>query len=172
MDYLAQKFERPKWVVKEYLYPDKISACAVTYCLRAPDDCLSFWSCELYQAQTIDDVILALASTMQELETIDIVLFRMDELASDRIEFAQQTDPRCPVADLSNRHFNALKLDLDKLASIAKRLAAKSRNNEDEHCIRFTRSRVKEIVTDAVNAGRIDRARLHKNLRPDQAGGT
>jgi hypothetical protein len=165
MDYLARKFERPKWVLKDYLLPDKISAYAVTYCLRAQDDNLSLWSCDLRAASSVEEVVLALASTMQRLETMDLVLFHKDELQSDSVELEQKKDPKCPISDLEARHFDAVRLDLNKLASIAKRIAEKARRDRDEHCIRITLSRVRGIVSDAVSNGRLDPARLDQAVR-------
>jgi hypothetical protein len=165
MEYLARKFERPKWVLKDYLLPDKISAYAVTYCLKAQDDTLSFWSCELHESDSVNDVVLALASTMQQLETIDLVLFHKEELRLDSVELEQRKDSKCPVTDLGERHFDAVKLDLTKLALVARRIADKARRDQDEHCVRITLSRVRGIVSDAVTNGRVDPTRLSQKVR-------
>jgi hypothetical protein len=168
MEYLARKFDRPKWVLKDsqdYLQPDKIGAYSVTNCLRATDDKLSFWLCNL-ASDDLDEVALALATPMQALETIDIVIFHIKEFEADSITL-KATVGNCPVDDLVSRHRDAIEIDLAKLSLIARRVADKARDASTDRCKRIAKSALKNIVRKAIAAGRVNPASLQKSFLKD-----
>ena len=165
VEYLARKFDRPKWILKDsqpYLQPNKIGAHSITNCLRAVDDKLSFWTCSLTEAD-LGEVALALATPMQKLEAIDIVLFHVDEFQTDSITL-EATAGNCPVDDLVSRHRDAIGLDLSKLSSIARRVADKARDATTPHCKRIAQSTLKGLVQRAVDRGRLNASLLQPSV--------
>lgn len=71
MGYLVRKFTRSKWgnpVPADY---SNLNADAVTSCLRTTRNTLSVWRIE--NEKELDQAILAIAGTLERLQTFDIV---------------------------------------------------------------------------------------------------
>ncbi|RJP38959.1 MAG: hypothetical protein C4547_03955 [Phycisphaerales bacterium] len=157
---LARKISFGKWRAKPYLAADAIRADAVTGCLRTRDDTLSFWSCE-DTPDDLDQVFLALAtgSSVSRFETMDIVLIAEADL-DDAGVVTEANEGDTAVEDLKARHIDLVYLDLDKLAALARIIAARVRVLH----ARRTAGQLRRLVEDAVVVGRLRPELLNPEL--------
>ena len=151
MEYLARKISRAKWEIKPSMGQDEISADAITGCLRTQDNALSFWQCNLNE-EDVTEVVLALVTSMQRIDAMQIVLLHRNELEAD-IFTLKSTPGNTPIDDLHSRHRDVVNLDMKRLCALAEKIATKVRGDSD--CYQFTRVKVREILHQAVKTGRV-----------------
>lgn len=163
MTHLARKFSRAKWDRKPYLAPDEIRADALTRCLRTTDDSLSFWRCESTEAD-VDEVALALATGMERLEKIDVVLVEERELRGSGLR-PEPSEGRTPVGDLRGRHVDVVHLDAGRLGTIARCVADAVHTKQTTFF--FTRGRLKGILRRAIEAGRVRTESLKEKVQAE-----
>ena len=118
---LARKISLAKWKAKDYLTPDEISADVITSCLRTQEDSMSWWRC-LEVRDDVAEVVLALASGMNNLDKIDIVVVP-DEIFQPLSGRIRQRTGTSRVEDLNSRHVDLIDLDVERLLNIARTLA-------------------------------------------------
>lgn len=150
-----------KWRTKPYLAADAIRADAVTGCLKTIGDRVSVWRCE-NDPKDVDEVFLALAtgSKSSSFETMDIVVLPENELADAGL-VAESSEGDTAVEDLKERHFDLAYLDLDKLAGLARIVASRVKSSQ---VVRRTERQIKDLVRQAVSAGRVRRDELNEEL--------
>lgn len=75
MTYLLRKISHSKWECNKGRAPDNISADAITGCTRTSNNTLSVWVSDSidFQDESVEKIIVALATTMSEPATIDLV---------------------------------------------------------------------------------------------------
>ena len=108
--FLARKVKLSKWAASPVLAEGEISADAVTADLRTQQLSLSFWECGSGEESELMDVILALASGADQIETIDLVWVQEDDLRNDGHAVSRGTG-RTAVTDLASRHVEVERLD-------------------------------------------------------------
>lgn len=160
MNYLARKISRGRWGVQAWMAASAIRADAVTLCLKTEGDTLSVWECSEDRAD-VAEVILALATNFQRLDTVDVVLLDSDELQAAGVEL-EATAGLTPVDDLKYRHRDLARLDMDRLSAVATQVAIQVRG--DVRCHRFTKREVRDIVRDAVGRGRVRKELLQPKV--------
>ena len=133
----------------------EIAADAVTADLRTSGNALSFWRCGAAAAE-VERVALAMAAAGDRIDRLDLVWIAEEHLAADGQAY-KDTDGRTPVAGLRKHHVDLHRLDYVRLGSVAQRVAAAI---ESEHCVRFTRARVKRLLVAAVRRGDVSTAEL------------
>jgi len=153
MNYLVRKIARAKWAVPMFATNDTIIAAdAVTGCLRTSKNTLSFWQSHSEEKEDSDikDVVLALVSNMERLDTLDIIVIPKSDL--DDFPF-EATKGNTPVIALQDRHLDMVKLTLEKLNQLARYIASKVR--AEIRCYRFRKKELEAIVIQAVREGRL-----------------
>jgi hypothetical protein len=152
MQYLARKIQRGKWEIKPYIPAEEIRADAITGGgLRTIDDNLSLWQCK-NSREDVEEIALALASGMEKIEGIHIVLLKKKLL--DNGNFSIESSPgRTPIVDLCNRHIDITKLTMIKICKIAEHV--KSALIVVSQFYQFTRAQIKEILCKAIKNDRI-----------------
>ena len=165
---LARKISRAKWAPKEYLAPSEIRADAIGGCLRTTGDTLSWWQCT-DDEKDIDEVALALAAgpKFDRFDTIYVVRLPEAVLASAGLE-SESTEGETAVKDLQSRHMDLVSLDVERLAEVARILGPLIRSGDK--VVRFTRARLKELVTKAIHEERLKVNDLNEKLREKLAG--
>lgn len=165
MTMLARKISRAKWEPADYLAEDEIRADAISGCLRTRDDSLSWWHCE-GDEQDVEEVALALAtgSKYKKFEKIDVVVLPETDLLAHGLA-VESTEGDTPIKELRSRHVNVVRLDLEKLARIARILAPKIRSNNS--VFRFTKATLMTLVRTAIQDKRLDLDDLNKKLREE-----
>ena len=167
--FLARKIARVKWDAARNsargLAEGEISADAVTADLRTRDDTLSFWQCATDANDEVEDAVLAIAAAGERLDRLDVVWLAVEDLQEDG-HTLRDSAGRTPVADLVERHVDICKLDYVRLGKVAQRVDGAIRH---ERCRRFTKGRVKELLSTAVGQGRINPEALADSLRGEIA---
>ena len=110
----------------------------------------------------VGEVALALACNMQHFEKIDVVTLAETDLERIGVE-TQETAGNTPVKELRTRHVDMLRLDLDRLARLAKVLAPGIRCSTS--VFTFTRKDLITLVRNAVAANRVLPQDLNEKLR-------
>ena len=162
---LARKISRAKWDAAEYLAEVEIRADAVTGCLRTSNDSLSWWHCE-GDEQDVEEVALALATGPKttKFEKIDVVVLPETDLLADGLA-SEPTEGDTPIKELRSRHVNVVKLDLERLAKIARILAPRIRSNDS--VFHYTKVDLMTLVRKAINNKRLNVDDLNPKLRKE-----
>ena len=165
--YLARKIGRAKWDAARNLArglaDGEISADAVTADLRTREDKLSFWRCRTGEIDEIEDAALAIAAGADRLDKLDMVWLSDFELQDDGLAL-MDTEGETPVTDLVRRHVDICKLDHSRLGKVARHVIMAI---EDERFCRITKNRVKQLLANTVENGRITPEELGEGLRAE-----
>lgn len=155
MDYLARKIDLKKWQIKPNSRLEDIRADALTgYSLRTDKDELSLWQCTNTQ-EDITEVVLALTTNPRpRIETIYIILFAREELILSNITLVPSPHKaQTAIADLCNRHVDAVQLHMGNIVDLANKISTKVRQNIE--CYTFSKKHVVQILRNAFKAGRL-----------------
>ena len=107
--------------------------------------------------QQLDDTVAALAATRETLSNFDYVEIDTDTLQESQLEY-DQTQGETPSTVVNQRHYDFVRLTLDKLVEIAQSIP--------EHEVhRIPRRKVSNLIEDAVRNGSIPEDRLAASLR-------
>ncbi len=156
-----RKISRAKWQkgYEEGSIPSDANADAITGCTRTSDNTLSLWKVD--NEGQIDEAILALSTSFQRLDGIDVLL--IDDTDIDATFVIEQTEGNTPVNDLKDKHYDVKELKHSSLGNIAE-IIIKQLNSDK--AIKKTRNQVKVIINTAISSGRLSVGNLH----PDLAG--
>lgn len=162
MNMLARKISRAKWQHKDYLAETEIRADAISGCLRTTGDTLSWWRCA--DKEDLAEVALALTAgqTIDRFDKIDVVMLPEAVLANAGLE-RSSTDGETLVKDLRKRHVDLIKLDVERLATVARILNPLIRESGNVEV--FTKQRLMTLVEKAIEENRLDEADLSEKLR-------
>lgn len=161
MHYLARKIQRAKWDTKPTIPAEEIRADAITGgCLRTSDDSLSLWQCRDLR-DDVEEIALALASNMNRIEGIHIVLLNKELLETDSFSF-ESTKGIVPIDDLHGRHIDIINLTMGSICKIAEYV--KAGLPIESQFYQFTRAQIQAILRKAILNDRIK----FDNLRKDQ----
>lgn len=161
---LVRKVNWAKW--KPGARPGEIRADAVTVDLRTKDDTLSFWAVGGSGPPTPDElanIALALAFGLLRPDKIELVCVPAEALTAAGIEI-EATPGATPVADLRNRHRDAVRLDLDRLGAAARLVAEVIRSRADA-VIAYKRDRIEAAMKQALSSGKVALAEVNEQLR-------
>ena len=161
--FLARKIARAKWEPKRDLSEGEISAEALTGDLRTTGNALSFWRCGTGMDRDIEEATLAIAAGGDRLDKIDIVWLADADLLADGQALSDSLG-KTPVTEFADRHVDVRRLDFVRLGKIARRVVA---SIQAERFRRLAKRRVRELVTMAVEQGRIDTDRLSDGVRAE-----
>ena len=163
MNMLARKISRAKWQQKEYLAETEIRADAISGCLRTTDDTLSWWRCT-DDEKDVDEVALALAAgpKFNRFDTIDVVVLPEAVLTNAGLA-SESTEGETAVKDLRSHHVDLVRLDVERLAKVARILGPRIRSGDK--VVRFTTAQLRTLVTTAIRDKRLDADDLSEKLR-------
>ena len=161
--FLARKIARAKWEPKRDLSGGEISAEALTGDLRTTRNALSFWRCGTGMDRDIEEAALAIAAGGDRLDKLDIVWLADADLLADGQALSDSLG-KTPVTEFADRHVDVRRLDFVRVGKIARRVVA---SIQAERFRRLAKRRVRELVTMAVEQGRIDTDRLSDGVRAE-----
>ena len=161
--FLARKISLAKWSKKGELAEGEIPADAVTADLRTQGNALSFWRCGDGERVEVEEAALAIAAACDSVDKVDIVWLASAELQDDG-QTLQDTKGRTPVLELAELHVDVCRLDYIRLGRIAKCLVTALKK---EHYLRLRKARVRNLLAEAVEQGRIDPKDLEKRVREE-----
>ncbi len=107
MPLLVRKITKAKWFQNKILEGEEPSADAITSDLRTNSNCLSIW--EIKSEDELEDAVLAIASSGDCLNTIDIIVINSDNIFSNKLKI-NESEGFTPYADFINRHRDIIDL--------------------------------------------------------------
>lgn len=163
MEFVVRKITRGKWDPQRGLAPDEVGADAVTSDLRAPGNELSVWECDPGDAE-LAEVVLALASTLERMSRLDLVLLERAGLEGGGLTLrATPERGTANVPQLNQRHVDIVGLDVARLGFLA--LQIRDRVRAGSGWRRFREREVLDILCAAIRFRRLDADRLQPSLR-------
>jgi len=191
MNYYIRKYWNSKWHQYDEDTPARISADAITNCLKTQNNTLSLW--QISDIDKIDDEGgLALIGTLQSIATIDTIIFTEEEFESLGFEL-KNSEGKTAVLGLKNTHSDIINLDIFSLTEFSKYLYKKLHDEEEKRkqikekiaeakqrsedytsheaelkklfIRRYTASNIKDILTDAIERDKIQIGDLDESIR-------
>lgn len=166
MPILVRKINQAKWPKEHYdkILIDNLSADAITSCLRTSLNALSLW--EVNDVTRLDEAALALVSSAERIDTIDVVFIENNDLQQFNFVIEDTLMEKLPVVDLRDKHKDISKLTYKTLGDVASVVITCLHNNRIK---RFTRSKLKSILRIAIDSGRLKKEELNKTILDDLA---
>lgn len=147
--FLARSISLAKWNARENISADALPADAVTIDLRTKDNILSFWICNPTDENSLQDVALAIASTRDTVQRLDIVWLEERNVA--RMDVAiNPTVGETPAKHLNKNHRDIVGIDLLRLVRLARSVGSAVGNQQTK---RFTAKEVEHLLLEAVKNG-------------------
>lgn len=140
-----------KWRADESLPARFVLANAVSNDIRLTGNTLSVWVCEASDSRSIEDVVLALASTRDSVAKLDVVWIEAQEVKGILIDI-NEVSGSSPVKNLNDRHRDLKGIDIVKLVRLVRRIAQAVGADK---CRRFTEKQVLQLIVAAINNGRL-----------------
>lgn len=159
MSLLVRKINKAKWMQNDVRSAENVSADAITNDLKTTDNTLSAW--QVAGAEAIEDAVLAIVSSHEHLDTIDVVCLDPSSLESNGI-MLQSNPGGTPVRDLIDRHIHICDLTYRTLGTVAEQIVHALKEGKDE---RYTKGKIKKLLTGAINRGCLQKDDLHESLR-------
>jgi len=162
MSLLVRKIDNAKWMQNDILNNDTfsvedVSADAIT-CLKTSGNALSAWQ---VAEEAIEDAVLAIVSSHQHLDTIDVVCLDPLSLESNGIRL-QSTPGSTPLKDIIGQHIDICDLTYRTLGTIAEQIVHVLKEGK---VLRYTKGNIKKLLYDAINQGRLQKDDLDESLR-------
>lgn len=167
MSLLVRKIDKTKWLQNNITADEDVSADAITICLKTSENTLSVW--KVSTETDIKEAILAIVSSGDHLEAIDIITIDCQRVTSDGLNFAQNLEKSfARIKDLKNAHYEITDITYGKLGVIASYIVECFKKGQiinsckEGQVIRFTEGYLKDTIQEA-----IDDRRLKKEDLPD-----
>ena len=157
MSILVRKIDKGKWLTDDSVNAESIPADAITGCMKTKNNTLSVW--EIDTEDNLNKAYLAIASGLQHLESIDVVLMDADVITKEGIDY-EKTLGQIPIKALSTLHLDLINLTYNKLGTIASHIVDKFKENKVK---RLRRNELKSILSNAIHDGLL----LMDTLNPD-----
>ena len=125
---------------------------------------LSFWGFRAGVDNAAEETVLAVYAAVKKkssLQAIDVVSIPLREIESHGIPLEREPGDTA-VLDLRDHHVNAVDLDLERLAALARCIHNGVRG---DGLRRLTKSQVKAVLVEAVRSKRLDIRDLDDNVR-------
>lgn len=148
--YLVRKITRSKWERTDQLGDNEIPADGITADLRSTNNALSLWACA-DASESLDDAVLALAAGFERIDKIEVIWIDRESLKAASVKL-DKTQGRTPVADLVDRHIDAVQLDLIRLGRFAEQVSTALKAGQYR---RLTKKQVARLIATAVEDGRV-----------------
>jgi hypothetical protein len=169
MAHLARKITLSKWSKID----DAISADAITSCLRTTKNTLSFWTVDKLNKESIEEVVLAMASSGEKLDKMDLVLISVEFFNRCNISIVEEIG-NSKVEDLNYTHRDAVNLNLPKISAISSEILDQIEAIRNLTAVEleqnlmvktFTIKEIKAIIVTAIAKGRLDKSILSEKIQ-------
>lgn len=159
-----RKITKSKWPKKENLNQDEIwkhvNADAVTICLKTTKNTLSLWKIE--SEENIEKGMLAMISNMERPDTVDFIIIK-EEIFNKYSFSYNDKEGITPYKEFVNKHRNITNLTYQKMEDVIK--AVIDVLMSEKNCYRLKSSKVKDMILEAVEQGKINVMELNPNMR-------
>jgi hypothetical protein len=166
MSYLVRKIERNKWLVEDDT--THANSDILSKCLNTDNNELSVW--RIASKELLADGLVAMVSGQDHIQKVHVVVLEEAELIKRQIEI-EETPGKAASEEFSNTHRDLSKLTTKSLLAISDLIVEEIKNKANIHL--FTAGTLKEMLSVAVKAGRIDVEKLaidvRKKVDPDFA---
>lgn len=159
MSFLIRKITRSKWMQNDIISSEDISADAITNCMKTTLNTLSTW--EVSEEDYIPDAVLAIVSSYEHLDMVDVVCLKRNSLESSGLKL-ESTEGQTPVRDLVNNHIDICGLTYQSLGIVAKQIVEEIRA---DNVIRYTKAGIRKLINSAINQGQFQKEDLAESLR-------
>ena len=156
---LIRKINKSKWYQIDIKNDDDVSADAITNCLKTTKNTLSVWSIE--NEVDIEKAILAIASNLDYIETIDVVILNDEKLQEYGIKIITSMG-NTPIDSLKEIHRDLSELTFSKLGHIKDHIVERIRNDKIK---RFTKGSLRKILKKAIEKGFLELDDLNESVR-------
>jgi|GEM_PF-6074592 len=175
--YLCRKISANKWNPNEYTGDEGIRADVLGSCLRTADDEISLWACDFELAENgnlmeadVGQVALILIASSERIDKVELILIAESELSRMEIRIVN-TPQHVPdnlkhINHLSERHYDACELTVEKINHLAHYVAKKIRL-ADSLYITFSKNDLREIVRKAIIDGTIEVNNLAEKVKAE-----
>lgn len=159
MSLLVRKIERGKWMQNDILGGEDVSADAITNCMKTKNNAISVW--KITEETLVTDAVLAMASHMTHLETIDVVLLSQRALGKAGLRL-ERTAGLTALEEFVDRHRDIVGLTYRTLGILARLHVDGIRESRIQ---RYTRGQLRTLLQNAVDSRRIDVQDLQEGVR-------
>ncbi|CAI1563816.1 Uncharacterised protein [Serratia marcescens] len=141
MSYLLRKISISKWQPNLNLSPKDFSADAITGCTKTSENTLSVWKSETldFRSEEVEKLIVALATTMQAPDTIDLIWLEEQALKDDGINISE-TPGSSKFVDVNNLHKDLVNINHERLAIVGMHIVNQYNKDRVSHYIRLRRA--------------------------------
>lgn len=143
--HLIRKINKAKWFQVNIMNDSNVSADAITNCLKTTGNTLSVWNIE--NEDDIEKALLAIASSLEHIETIDVVILNTDTLREYDINIVTSSG-NTPIESLREIHRDLSGLTFSKLGQIKDHIVERIRNDKLK---RYTKVQLKKLLLDAID---------------------
>jgi hypothetical protein len=159
--FFARMISMAKWQPDDGLAMRFVLANAVSNDVRLTDNTLSVWVCDPTDPRSIEDVVLALASTRDTVAKLDVVWFEAEEVKRMLIDI-EEAAGTCQVATLNSLHRDLKGIDIIKLVRLSRRIAEAVGT---EKCQRFTEKQVVKLIVTAIRSDKLQLRELREKIQ-------
>ncbi len=157
---LARLISAQKWRSRVNIAESEIPADAVTSDLRTASNCLSFWACDTGAPDTVENVVVALASARDTVQRLDLVWLDEDHVRSANLK-VEETSGDTPAKPLAGTHRDVIGIDLLRLVALSQLIDQAVKGNQTR---RFTEREVASLLARAVRDKIIDASGLKPGI--------
>lgn len=156
MTYLVRKISKSKWPKGKFQDFDikDLRADAITSCLRTTSDTLSTW--EIESLELLDEAVLALVANFERIDTIDVAVLKTTTVTESGFTIKNETG-NTPAEHIKEWHKNVVDLKFNSIGEFSKLII---NCLEEKQVYRYNATKVKKILVDALNEGKINKSRL------------
>ncbi|MHA1894133.1 MAG: hypothetical protein ACTSX4_06510 [Candidatus Helarchaeota archaeon] len=147
--YLIRKINKAKWFQINIMNDNDVSADAITNCLKTTKNTLSVWNIET--EDDIDKAVLAIVSSQDHIETIDVVILNTEKIKEYDINIIASTG-NTPIEELKDLHKDLSELTFSKLGKIKDHIVERIRNDKIK---RYTKGKLKKMLLEAIKNGKL-----------------
>jgi len=162
MPLLVRKISVAKWAQRNITEGESPSADAITGCMRTSGNTLSLWLIE--SEVDLDRAVLAIASTFQKVDTIDVATIELDSIREKGLRLVE-SEGISPYTEFVSNHRDVCELDYDSLGALAELIVESIRNKRTK---RYTKNDLRRMICSAIGAGKIGFDSLNEGLREDK----
>lgn len=147
MAYLLRKFSLSKWQKNLEKAPSNYDADAITGCTRTRGNTLSVWHSEItdFDAEEVRDLIVALAISMDEPATMDVLW--LEEAWLNEHGLSVELKPaNTKFARINDKHKDLIQLDHEKLGLVSQHIVSQAKDESKR--LKLLKSQVIELVAE------------------------
>ncbi|MFU0853502.1 hypothetical protein ACM26X_15515 [Kluyvera cryocrescens] len=152
MSYLLRKVSISKWQPNLNLEPQHYTADAITGCTRTSRNTLSVWHSETldFASEDVEKLIVALATTMQTPDTIDLIWLEPEWLTEAGVNI-EVTMGGSKFLDVNQEHRDLVGIDHSLLAKVGEHIVQQYNRDRTIYYKRISRPSLIALMTKWVN---------------------